>query len=474
MVFTSGIFLFFFIVVYAVYILLSHRNQNIWLLLASYVFYGFWDYRFLGLMFLTSTLDFWCGLKIQEARQIKINRFSPKAILVFSLVVNFLILGVFKYYNFFIDSMTQLLQRFDIAWQPLHLNIILPLGISFYTFQSVSYVIDIYRKETTASPAYFDFLLFVSFFPQLIAGPIERSKDLLSQVSQPRTVSAEGIQRGLWLILWGVFCKVYVANNLWAYTAWGTSPRGPVHGIDIWVIGIAWAFQFYCDFAGYSRIAQGLGLLMGFRLSKNFNFPYFSQNPFEYWRRWHMTLSFWFRDYLYKPLKNYFGGSQRAAPLILCFLLIGFWHGANWTFLFWGFSWGVVLTVHRFLNHRLSHLTVFKKLDQIPILKIVLTFSLVIILNAQLVAENLSFGLEIQRRLLFDWTASARAWKDLTTVLFFIGPALVLDLLFFTKGTEFFFEEKSWPVRVLIYGLMLFLLIGGSGVQSHDFIYFQF
>ncbi len=473
MVFTSGAFLYFFVLVYFIYLILPTKQQNIWLLFASYVFYGFWDVRFLGLMLLTSSFDFWCGLKIQEAHLGK-TKFTAKHILVFSFIVNFGILVFFKYFNFFIDSLKTFLASLPMDWQPRYLEIVLPLGISFYTFQSVSYVIDVYRKDTKPNHNYFNFLLFVSFFPQLIAGPIERSKDLLSQIDQPRRISAENIQHGLWLILWGVFCKIFVANNLWNYTSWGIGPLGPKNGIDVWVIGVAWAFQFYCDFAGYSRIAQGLGLLMGFRLTKNFNFPYFSQSPFEYWRRWHITLSFWFRDYLYIPLKEIFKNHSRAIPLVLTFTLIGLWHGANWNFVFWGFSWGLVLSILR-VAYRIDFVQILlRKYKSLVWVETMFTFALVILLNAQLVAENLSHGLEIQRRLLLDWTISERVLQDLISVLFFILPALALDIIFFRKGSEFFIEKKSWLLRACLYAVLIFLLVGGSSAPSHDFIYFQF
>jgi alginate O-acetyltransferase complex protein AlgI len=417
--FNSVEFLIFLPVVYMLYRVLSFRQQNWMLLLASYVFYGWWDTRFLFLMMLSTSLDFWSGLIIQNAR-LRLREFAipfaflaasaftllgidlsavlrairgadtggailtplaswvalgipvalcglalvyrfllslpderrRRAAVALSIVVQLSILGTFKYFNFFIDSLVTSLNAVGIAAEPTHFNIVLPVGISFYTFQSLSYSIDIYRRELKATDRFFDYALFVAFFPQLVAGPIERARHLLPQFMAPRTITFEGTWRGLYLILLGLFKKIAIADGV-AGTVAQAYATPDASWATVVVGTVLFAIQIYCDFSGYSDVARGTSKLLGIDLMVNFRQPYFARSPREFWQRWHISLSSWLSDYLYKPL----GGSRGSLAftcrnLMLTMLLGGLWHGAAWNFVLWGFYHGTVLSLHRVLTAR--------------------------------------------------------------------------------------------------------------------------
>ncbi len=346
MVFNSLDFVAFFAVVYGLYVVLPHRGQNFLLLLASYAFYACWDWRFLSLLFLSTAVDYILALKISESESPVLR----KRYLIASMCVSLGVLGFFKYFNFFADSLASLLQSMGWDIQASHLNIILPWGISFYTFQTMNYTIDVYRRHMEPCRNLFNFAVFVSFFPHLVAGPIMRANVLLPQVNNKRTVTWQQISDGAWLCLWGLFKKVVVADNL-ATIADAGFADGVEHTLGSMLIAVyAFAFQIYCDFSGYSDIARGISKFMGFELMVNFRNPYFAVNPSDFWRRWHISLSTWLRDYLYIPL----GGSRKGpgrtyVNLTITMLLGGLWHGANWTFVVWGAFHGLFLAAHRFV-----------------------------------------------------------------------------------------------------------------------------
>ena len=346
MVFNSLDFVAFFAVVYGLYVVLPHRGQNFLLLLASYAFYACWDWRFLSLLFLSTAVDYILALKISESESPVLR----KRYLIASMCVSLGVLGFFKYFNFFADSLASLLQSMGWDIQASHLNIILPWGISFYTFQTMNYTIDVYRRHMEPCRNLFNFAVFVSFFPHLVAGPIMRANVLLPQVNNKRTVTWQQVSDGTWLCLWGLFKKVVVADNL-ATIADAGFADGVEHTLGSMLIAVyAFAFQIYCDFSGYSDIARGISKFMGFELMVNFRNPYFAVNPSDFWRRWHISLSTWLRDYLYIPL----GGSRKGpgrtyVNLTITMLLGGLWHGANWTFVVWGAFHGLFLAAHRFV-----------------------------------------------------------------------------------------------------------------------------
>jgi alginate O-acetyltransferase complex protein AlgI len=335
--FNSIEFLLFLPTVFVLYWFVFNKNlkvQNSLILISSYVFYGWWNYRFLSLIFLSTIVDYTVGLNIPKQNSEK----KQKLLLWCSVLFNLSVLGFFKYYNFFVDSWIDLFSSVGYEIKSVWtLNIILPVGISFYTFQTMSYTIDIYRNKLEPTKDFISFASFVSFFPQLVAGPIERASNLLPQILNRREFQYEQGVQGLRLILWGMFKKVVIADSLAPRVDDIFGNYQDLGGGTLWLGAIYFAFQIYCDFSGYSDIAIGSSKLFGFELKSNFKFPYFSRNIGEFWRRWHISLSTWFRDYLYIPL----GGSQKGKwnsirNIFIIFLVSGFWHGANWTFIIWG------------------------------------------------------------------------------------------------------------------------------------------
>ncbi|MEI6178650.1 MAG: MBOAT family O-acyltransferase, partial [Verrucomicrobiota bacterium] len=345
MVFNSIVFLIFLAVVLSLYYRLKHRSQNIMLVIASYVFYGWWDWRFLGLLLFTTLFDFWCALRLEAEP----DPTRKKWFLAFSMAMNLTVIGFFKYFNFFAGSLERLLQA--IGWRAdlPTLHILLPVGISFYTFLSMSYTIDVYRGHLKAVRKPLDFMLYVSFFPHLVAGPIVRAKDLLPQCRNPRVPNQDQIINGIWLCLLGYFKKVVIADRLSPLVDWGfSSGHTPFHDGTSWLVLYAFAFQIYGDFSGYSDIARGLAKLMGFEFVHNFKAPYLSRNPAEFWRNWHISLSVWLRDYLYIPLGgNRYGTLRTFRNLMITMILGGLWHGAGLAYLAWGLFHGILLVAHR-------------------------------------------------------------------------------------------------------------------------------
>ena len=329
----------------ALYYVLPHRAQNVMLLLASYFFYACWDWRFLGLLLLSSSVDWTLANLIKREP----TRGGAKRWVAASVAVNLCFLGFFKYFNFFVDSADALLQTVGLPTFGRHLHVVLPVGISFYTFQSISYIVDVYRGEVEPAKNPLHFALFVAFFPHMVAGPIMHSRDLLPQMQQPRHTTRAQVREGLWLMLWGFFKKLVVSDNLAsivnAVYASETASAGEV------LLGTyAFAYQIYCDFSGYTDIARGAAKLMGFELMLNFRQPYLAVNPSDFWRRWHISLSTWLRDYLYVPLGgNRHGTLNTYRNLMLTMLLGGLWHGAAWNFVLWGVFHGLLLVAHRLL-----------------------------------------------------------------------------------------------------------------------------
>lgn len=355
MLFNSFEFAIFLPIVFILYWFLAKghfRFQNLILLIASYVFYGLWDYRFLFLLSFSILLDYFTGIKISEASTLR----RRKTWLFISIFINLGFLFFFKYYNFFVDSFSELLEAGGLHANIWTLKIILPVGISFYTFHGLSYVIDIYNGKTKPTRNFIDYAIFVSFFPLLVAGPIERATHLLPQVQNPRTFDLAKATDGLRQILWGLFKKIVIADGCAQYANTIFDTPGSYSGITLLIGAILFAFQIYGDFSGYSDIALGVARLFGFELLKNFSYPYFSRDIAEFWRRWHISLSSWFKDYVYIPLGGSRGGKAKAIRnTFVIFLLSGFWHGANWTFIVWGALNAIyflpLLLAHKNRNH---------------------------------------------------------------------------------------------------------------------------
>ena len=476
MLFNTLQFAIFFTIVYILYLTFNHKWQNRMLLIASYIFYGSWDWRFLSLIWISTVLDYFCGIIIHESDDAR----RRKIFLVFSIFGNLLILGVFKYFNFFAANLQELLGIFGFSMHPRFLHIILPVGISFYTFQTMSYTIDIYYKKMKPTKRFFDFALFVAFFPQLVAGPIERAKHLLPQVLAPRKLTLEKFYEGCFLIFWGLFQKVFVADNMVRIVDPLFSSDGPYNGVKVLIALYAFAFQIFCDFAGYSNIARGLGKCMGFDIMINFNAPYVATNPKMFWQRWHISLSTWLRDYLYIPL----GGNRKGElityrNLAITMLLGGLWHGAAWTFIIWGAYQGILLIIHRLLEPWLEKVPKPRNYFTIRIWQIVrgvFFFQLVcigwLIFRAQSVKQiwHMLCALVFN----FHFEPGFGLKLDFLQFMFFSFIVIVVFISQFLKNDVLVVFKTSIPVRIAFYMVCFFLLLIFGVTGGNEFIYFQF
>lgn len=375
MTFTSLTFLIFFPMVFLLHWLGKSRHwQNAILVFASYFFYGWWDYRFCALMLISSLIDYGIGIYVAGAK----SDYKKRIGVGLSVICNLGLLGFFKYYNFFADNLVKVFGEFGWTVHPLIEEIILPVGISFYTFQTLSYTIDIYRGKLAPTRNIIDYLAFVSFFPQLVAGPIERATNLIPQFSKARKFEYAFAVAGCQLILWGFFKKLVVADRLASVVDAVYLDPSNTPGITLAIATVFFAFQIYCDFSAYSDIAIGTAKLFRIELMRNFNYPYFSQSVTEFWRRWHISLSTWFRDYVFIPLGGSRGSKFRTnLNLMTTFVLSGLWHGAAWRFVFWGAINGFSLIVEKAfgLQTKLDQAT--HHLRSVAWLRTVLTFSVI-------------------------------------------------------------------------------------------------
>jgi alginate O-acetyltransferase complex protein AlgI len=475
MLFDSPIYICFLVLVVVIYWRLPWRKQNYMLLAASYFFYGWWDWRFLLLMLASTTLDYLIGLQIAKSD----NHTKRRALLIFSLVLNFGFLGFFKYFNFFIDSFSGAAQMLGFHNIPLPLlRIILPPGISFYTFQEVAYIVDVYNRKLEPASNIFDYALFISLFPHLIAGPIQRPSHLLPQVQHPRKFDENKVFDGIMLILFGLFRKCVIADNcaLLANAAFNGT-LGPPNLAIVLLGSYAFAWQIYGDFSGYSDIARGSAQLMGFHFMVNFRQPYLADSLQSFWRRWHISLSTWLRDYLYIALGGNAKGRVRTySNLLTTMLLGGLWHGANWTFVVWGAIHGLWLAIERFLKEtfgRTSNKRDTSSTGAMLWVKRIALFQLVcvtwIFFRAQSVREAWHFlkGITV-------WSWSPQYWIALKFLAVFSLPLFLLDLVLETRDEEYAFE-KSAPSYRLAWGTAILILITFfSANQASAFIYFQF
>jgi len=474
MIFTSLQFVEFFLVVYLLYRLLPHRGQNWMLLIASYVFYGFWDWRFLSLLWGSTIVDFFVARYLGR----ETDPGKRRAALVLSLLFNFGMLGFFKYFNFFEDSLVVLAGWVGWHLDPLTLNVLLPIGISFYTFMTVSYVIDVYRRDIQPTTHLADFALFVAYFPHLVAGPILRASLLIPQIERPRTISTQQIVEGLWLCAWGCFQKMFVADNLAPLVDTVFGPSSSPTGADILVASWAFAFQIYGDFAGYSNIARGVSKLMGIELNVNFLFPYFVTSPQAFWRHWHISLSTWLRDYLYIPL----GGSRLGTwktyrNLIITMVLGGLWHGAAWTFVAWGAFQGLMLVIGRSIGGWADR-TGVKIREGLNVQHVLLGFLMFqvtcygwLIFRAESIQQVGKFT-----RLLFTDFRPTIATLDslLVPMLWVVVPLLIVHIAQARRGSESAPLEWPVPVRYALYGAVFYLVLLFGAFEGAQFIYFQF
>jgi len=468
MVFTSLHFVAFFAVVYAAYRLLPHRGQNWWLLLASYYFYAVWDWRFLSLLIGSTVVDYTLARAIAAAA----DPLRRKHLLWLSLAFNFGLLGFFKYFDFFAESLAAVFAMLGWRLDPITLHVILPIGISFYTFMSVSYVIDVYRREIPPTTSLLDFAVFVAFFPHLVAGPILRASLLLPQISEPRRITRRQITEGAWLITWGIFQKMFVADNLAGLVETVFSPSATPSGGDVLLATVAFAFQIYGDFAGYSNMARGMSKLMGIELNVNFRFPYFVTSPQAFWRHWHISLSTWLRDYLYIPLGGNRGSSWATKRnLMITMALGGLWHGAAWTFVLWGVYQGLVLAVARTIAERGRTLTATWQHVAMGLMMFLVTCYGWLIFRARSVDQIADFT-----RLLFTQPGlTAGSWDSLVVPLVLIVlPLLVVHVHQARHDDELSVLRLPRPVRYALLGAVAYLVLLFGDFEGAEFIYFQF
>ena len=519
MLFNSFEFLVFLPIVFVLYWFVFQKRewQNLLIVTASYVFYGWWDWRFLFLIAFTSVCSFYSGVLIERLRRIRpplaedcsMKTQSPtqegkaRIVCAVNLVVNFLILGVFKYYNFFADSLAQLiwgLFHYQLDW--VTLNVILPVGISFYTFQALSYTIDVYRKDVPVTKNIIEFCAFISFFPQLVAGPIERAKNLLPQFQRDRYFDYDQAVDGCRQMLWGFFKKVVIADSCAASLNPIWDSYADYSGINLWLLALLFTFQIYCDFSGYSDIAIGCSRLFGIRLLSNFNYPYLSRSIPEFWRRWHISLMTWFRDYVYIPL----GGSRCAQWKVIrntfiVFGVSGLWHGANWTFVCWGLYHGCLIVMYKLLHIDTKDRVIRPPLAEdcsmktqsptqegkrrrwLPIIKdvcrVVVTFGLAVVGWVIFRAENISQAWDFVSRMFLT------AFDDfhlrlgsisifMTILLLMIVEYLQRDkvhVLQFSDNRLFRPAAVRWTIYLVLFAAIFYYSFNNV---SQEFIYFQF
>lgn len=479
MLFNSVDFAIFLPVVFVLYWFVTQRNlklQNILIVAASYFFYGCWDWRFLGLIFFSTILDYLIGLRLSKVTHSK----KRKLLLTTSLVVNLGFLGFFKYYNFFLDNFVAAFRFFGQDIDPDRLSIILPVGISFYTFQTLSYTIDVYKNKLKPTDDFIAFAAFVSFFPQLVAGPIERATNLLPQFFEKRSFNYHLAKDGLRQILWGLTKKIVIADNAAYYANLIFNDHEAYSGSTLLLGAFFFAFQIYGDFSGYSDVAIGTSRLFGFNLMQNFAFPYFSRDIAEFWRRWHISLSTWFRDYLYIPLGGSRGGlKMKIRNTMIIFIVSGFWHGANWTFMIWGALNAIYFLPLLLLNKNRLNTDIVAQGKYLPeikeLMQMVITFLLTLIAWIFFRAKDVSTAVDFIVKMFSEKLFSVPDMFPLK-VIGFIGLLLMVEWLQRTKKHGLEFSENSrlpWFARWMIYMGLIACIILFSGAQQ-EFIYFQF
>ena len=471
MLFNSIPFLIFFPIVTALFYLLPHKYRWIHLLAASCFFYMFFVPQYILILLITIVIDYAAGIYLEKTEGKR-----RKLFLVVSVVSTCLVLVIFKYLNFFNQNMISLSHYLGFYYPDRFINIILPIGLSFHTFQSLSYVIEVYRGNQKAEKHFGVYSLYVMFYPQLVTGPIERPQNLLRQLREKKIFQLSNVIRGLRLVLFGLFVKMVIADNLAVFVDQVYENPAIYNSYSLLTALLFYSFQIYCDFFGYSTIALGCALTMGYSITDNFKTPYLSKNITEFWHRWHISLSTWFRDYVYFPM----GGNRVKMPrwilnIAVVFVLSGFWHGANWTFIFWGGSYALIYLIeHAFRkNVKLDfskNLILSKILHGVAIMK---NFVLVTLIWVFFRAVNLSqikqFYASIYHNFHVkdDFVVGRKIWL-------FLAFFVVMDVILRKSRFDTWCSNRSFVVRWLIYAVMLFLIIAFSSVESFPFIYFQF
>ncbi len=476
MLFNSVEFLFLFLpIVLIVYYLLPHKQQNTFLVLASCFFYASWDWRFLLPLLCTTGLDYWIAGKLEASHKAKGPQAERKRLVWISVVSNLCLLGFFKYCNFFIESTSAVLTALGFEVSVHTLNIVLPVAISFYTFQALSYTIDVYRGELHPSGTFWDFFLGVLYFPHLVAGPIQRASTLLPQVLLPRQTTRQQWEDGLHLIMWGFFKKVFLADNLAPIADQVFSKPDPTGG-EVLVGVLAFTFQIYGDFSGYTDIARGIAKIMGFEFTLNFNLPYFATNPSDFWRRWHISLSQWLRDYLYKSLGGNRGGAFFTyRNLMITMVLGGLWHGAAWNFVLWGFYHGALLCIHRYLSPYLDRCEQAIPLPRALWLTLHIASMFVMTCYGWLLFRATSLDQVLGMSSALSNPLEGLDTGSLQTIGLYALPLVIVQWLQWRSGELQFMRLPiipGWLKPVLYAGMFYAAVFLGGTPQS--FVYFQF
>lgn len=498
MQFNSVNFMLYFPIVIGLYFVIPSKWRKMWLLLASYYFYMSWNAKYVLLIGTSTIATYICGLLLSKCMKEKAAVWKKKTIIVSCMILNLGILAVFKYGNFTIDSVNAILKMFHMNVIDRKIDLLLPVGISFYTFQALGYIVDVYRGDVEAEKDFGRYALFVSFFPQLVAGPIERSKNLLNQmrgIEKIRLWNARRVTSGAILMVWGFFMKMVISDRI-ALLVNQVFDNYRVYGsTELILAALGFTVQIYCDFGSYSIIAIGAAKIMGFELMENFNTPYFARNIRDFWSRWHISLSTWFKDYLYIPLGgNRKGKWRKALNLMIVFLVSGLWHGARWNFVAWGGIHGLYQVIGDLTRHTkekiIKRLQIKTECMSWKLLQTVITFSLVVFAWVFFRADSITDALYFIKRMLirqtpwalFDGTIYTLGLDatEMNILIFSIIVLLLVDLIKYRKKInldEFLFEQNiwfEWLVLIVLIGMIFVFGEYGPAFDVQQFIYFQF
>lgn len=498
MQFNSVNFMLYFPIVIGLYFVIPSKWRKMWLLLASYYFYMSWNAKYVLLIGTSTIATYICGLLLSKCMKEKAAVWKKKTIIVSCMILNLGILAVFKYGNFTIDSVNAILKMFHMNMIDRKIDLLLPVGISFYTFQALGYIVDVYRGDVEAEKDFCRYALFVSFFPQLVAGPIERSKNLLNQmrgIEKIRLWNARRVTSGAILMVWGFFMKMVISDRI-ALLVNQVFDNYRVYGsTELILAALGFTVQIYCDFGSYSIIAIGAAKIMGFELMENFNTPYFARNIRDFWSRWHISLSTWFKDYLYIPLGgNRKGKWRKALNLMIVFLVSGLWHGARWNFVAWGGIHGLYQVIGDLTRHTkekiIKRLQIKTECMSWKLLQTVITFSLVVFAWVFFRADSITDALYFIKRMLirqtpwalFDGTIYTLGLDatEVNILIFSIIVLLLVDLIKYRKKInldEFLFEQNiwfEWLVLIVLIGMIFVFGEYGPAFDVQQFIYFQF
>ncbi len=479
MLFNTFEFIIFFSSVFLIYWRLPRLGQNVLLLVASYVFYGLWSWKFLLLLFSCSLVSYFSADRIAAATQPNLRRLWLLVGIVFHLGV----LIVFKYNNFFLENFYNLLGVFGVSIHKSFLNIVLPVGLSFYTFQAMSYVIDVFRRTMKPQGNFFDYMVYLSFFPQLVAGPIGRAPVLLPQFLKVRQWEKTRVREGLYLVFWGSFQKIFVADNLARLVQPVFTDPTHYHGSGILVALYAFTIQLYCDFAGYSNIARGLAAMLGFELMANFNLPLWTTNVQDFWNKWHISLSFWVRDYLYFPLmgalRGIKGNLRVYAAILISMTLLGVWHGAAWNFVAFGLYYGLLLVGLILVRMYCAKWIAIPSARGVQTvwfwMRVIFMFNLTSSAMLLFHASSLNNAAEMLCRLFTFNGQNSVVWESWAKLIGFSVPILVMEYVELKTSDPFFVLNKiPWLGRIALLSFMAYLMFGFGVMKTEEFIYFQF